>query len=212
MTTTYLSFLNQIVARYIFSPKPNENFSESKHSSNITPKIEKRKRTVSLENTEDLASGDALNLSDTVRVTKNHTDLWWCQTLLGKLAYVLLHLYISTTINTHQKWHTNTQITESERERERERERVRIRVLKKYILRRDLEPTRWSSLVWQCWGWNTLTEKSQKPQITFKSKRAHTHTHIYREREREVPAAVHATHGGVAWRRRKKWSSVRFFW
>ena len=34
----------------------------------------------------------------------------------------------------------------------------------------------------------------------------HTHTHIYiyierereREREREVPAAVHATHGGVA--------------
>ena len=123
MTTTYLSFLNQIVARYIFSPKPNENFSESKHSSNITPKIEKRKRTVSLENTEDLASGDALNLSDTVRVTKNHTDLWWCQTLLGELAYVLLHLYISTTINTHQKWHTNTQITESERERERERER-----------------------------------------------------------------------------------------
>ena len=75
MTTTYLSFLNQIVARYIFSPKPNENFSESKHSSNITPKIEKRRRTVSLENTEDLASGDALNLSDTVRVTKNHTDL-----------------------------------------------------------------------------------------------------------------------------------------
>ena len=26
----------------------------------------------------------------------------------------------------------------------------------------------------------------------------HTHIYIYREREREVPAAVHATHGGVA--------------
>ena len=40
------------------------------HSSKI-----RKKRTVSLENTEDLASCDALNLSDTVRVTKNHTDL-----------------------------------------------------------------------------------------------------------------------------------------
>lgn len=31
--------------------------------------------TVSLEDTEDLATGHALDLSNTVRVTKNNTDL-----------------------------------------------------------------------------------------------------------------------------------------
>lgn len=47
---------------------------------------------MSLEDPKDLAPGDALDLGDTVRVTKNNTNLRRRQSLLRKLEDVFLHL------------------------------------------------------------------------------------------------------------------------
>lgn len=44
-----------------------------------------RGRTVSLEDTENLVSGDEADLGDTVRVTENDTDLRRGETALGEL-------------------------------------------------------------------------------------------------------------------------------
>jgi hypothetical protein len=41
--------------------------------------------TVGLEDSENLVSGNALDLGDTVRVTENDTDLGWGKTSSGKL-------------------------------------------------------------------------------------------------------------------------------
>lgn len=51
---------------------------------------------MSFEDTEDFAAGNALDLSNTVRVTENDTDLRRCQTLLGKLAYIFINLIENT--------------------------------------------------------------------------------------------------------------------
>lgn len=45
-----------------------------------------------LQDTEDLATGDAPDLGDAVRITKKDADLGRRQSLLGELADVLLHL------------------------------------------------------------------------------------------------------------------------
>jgi hypothetical protein len=47
---------------------------------------------MSFEDTEDFAAGNGLNLSNTVRITKNNTDLRRSQTLLCKLANILINL------------------------------------------------------------------------------------------------------------------------
>lgn len=47
---------------------------------------------MTLENAENLASGNALHLSNTVGVTENHADLRRGQTLLRELADILLNL------------------------------------------------------------------------------------------------------------------------
>lgn len=47
---------------------------------------------MSLEDPEDLAPGDALDLGDAVRITKNDTNLRRTQPLSRKLADVVLHL------------------------------------------------------------------------------------------------------------------------
>ena len=47
---------------------------------------------MSFENTQDLASGDALDLSNTMRITKNDADLRRCQTFLRELTYVFFDL------------------------------------------------------------------------------------------------------------------------
>lgn len=104
---------------------------------------------MSLKDTQDLAPSDALHLSNTVRVTKNDTDLWRSHPSLRKFAYVLINLimtnsipiqiYIYIYICTYRNWN-------------------RFRNLGLfYILRSDLKPTRRSSLVWQSGSWNTLT-------------------------------------------------------
>ena len=54
--------------------------------------------TSGLEDTEDLAAGNTPNLSNTVRIPKNHTNLRWCKTLLCKLANVILHLQTNIPI------------------------------------------------------------------------------------------------------------------
>lgn len=51
---------------------------------------------MSLKNAQDLVASNALNLSNTMRITKNDTDLRRSQTLLRKFADVFLNL-----INTH---------------------------------------------------------------------------------------------------------------
>ena len=48
--------------------------------------------TVNLQDTEDLAAGDALNLSDTVRVTEDDANLRRGETLAGELADLILKL------------------------------------------------------------------------------------------------------------------------
>ena len=45
----------------------------------------KSRLTVGLEDSEDLVSGNALDLGDTVRVTENDTDLGWGETSSGEL-------------------------------------------------------------------------------------------------------------------------------
>lgn len=47
---------------------------------------------MSLQDTQYLAPCDTLHLGDPVRITKDDTDLRGSQTLLGKLADVLLNL------------------------------------------------------------------------------------------------------------------------
>ena len=47
---------------------------------------------MTLENAENLASGDALHLSNSMGVTENHADLRRGETLLRKLADILLNL------------------------------------------------------------------------------------------------------------------------
>lgn len=49
-----------------------------------------RGKTIGLEDTHNLLSGDRANLSDTVGVTEDDTNLGGGQTLLGELADVLL--------------------------------------------------------------------------------------------------------------------------
>ena len=46
-------------------------------------------RTVGLQDTEDLVTGQEADLGDTVRVTEGNTDLRGRQTLAGELADVL---------------------------------------------------------------------------------------------------------------------------
>lgn len=48
--------------------------------------------TMGLEDPQDLASSNTLNLGNSMGITKNDTDLGWCQTLFGKLADVLFNL------------------------------------------------------------------------------------------------------------------------
>jgi hypothetical protein len=74
---------------------PAHIFSESQTEHKPIIKIGKKKKkkgTMSLENAKDLASVDTPHLSNTMRVTKNHTDLRRCQTFLRKLANVFLNL------------------------------------------------------------------------------------------------------------------------
>lgn len=54
---------------------------------------------MSLEDTENFAAGDALDLSNAMRVTKNNADLRWSQTLLRELADILLHLNQQSDVN-----------------------------------------------------------------------------------------------------------------
>lgn len=51
-----------------------------------------RGESVGLENTDNLLASDRGHLGDTVRVTKNHTNLGRGKTLLGELADVLLNI------------------------------------------------------------------------------------------------------------------------
>lgn len=51
---------------------------------------------MSLEDPKNLASGDRLDLRDTVRITKDNTDLGRCQPLLSELADVLVDLRLRT--------------------------------------------------------------------------------------------------------------------
>lgn len=47
---------------------------------------------MSLEDTQDLASSNAADLSNAVRITKNNANLRWRQPFLCKLANVILDL------------------------------------------------------------------------------------------------------------------------
>jgi len=51
-----------------------------------------RGKTVGLKKTDNLLSGDGLDLGDTIGVTQDHTNLGRGQTLLGKLANVFLNI------------------------------------------------------------------------------------------------------------------------
>lgn len=51
-----------------------------------------KKITMGLENPQDLAASDILHLSNPMRITKNNTDLGRGQTLLRKLANIILNL------------------------------------------------------------------------------------------------------------------------
>lgn len=54
--------------------------------------------TMGLEDPQDLASSNTLHLSNAMGITKNNTNLGWCQTLLGKLTDVLFNLNSEITI------------------------------------------------------------------------------------------------------------------
>lgn len=58
-------------------------------------------KSVSLEDTYDLLSSYRLNLSDTVGITKDNSDLGWGKTLLSELAYVLLNI---SSRNLQPRW------------------------------------------------------------------------------------------------------------
>jgi len=49
-------------------------------------------KSVSLKDTEKLGSCDVLYLSNTVRISQDHTNLRWGETLLGELANELRNL------------------------------------------------------------------------------------------------------------------------
>ena len=49
-------------------------------------------KTVGLKDTNDLLSSDRLHLGNTIGIPKNHTNLRWSQSLLGKLADVFLNI------------------------------------------------------------------------------------------------------------------------
>ena len=49
-------------------------------------------RNYLLENAEDFVSGNTLDLSNTVRITENNTDLRRSQTLLSKLANIFINI------------------------------------------------------------------------------------------------------------------------
>ena len=91
---------------------------------------------MSLKDAQDLASSNALNLSNTMRITKNDTNLRWGQTLLCKLANVILNL-ITLTLN-HKKIFMDISVSKDSEKR-----------LSTHILRRDLEPAWWGSLIRQ---------------------------------------------------------------
>lgn len=45
--------------------------------------------TVRLQDSENLVTGDDLDLVDSVGISQNNTDLGWCETLLGQLDDLL---------------------------------------------------------------------------------------------------------------------------
>lgn len=50
------------------------------------------KYTMGLENPQNLAASDTLHLGNPVRITKNNTNLRWCQPLFRKLTDVVFNL------------------------------------------------------------------------------------------------------------------------
>lgn len=101
---------------------------------------------MSFKNAQDLVPSNALDLSNTMRITKNDTDLRRSQPLLRKFADVFINL-INTQQNTHSpelpiliKMSCSSKIL----------------VKGTYILSRNLEPARWRPLVRQCWSRNTF--------------------------------------------------------
>ena len=65
-----------------------------------------RSKTMSFQDSQNLVSGNTLHLRDTVRVTKNDTNLRWCQTLLCKLADGLINLFVHHKHKTNQSVNT----------------------------------------------------------------------------------------------------------
>lgn len=68
--------------------------------------------TMSLENPQDLAASDTLHLGNAMRITKNDTNLGWCQALLGKLTDVFINLNYKIIIRNVNRsirngWSTN---------------------------------------------------------------------------------------------------------
>lgn len=51
-----------------------------------------RCQPLSFEDSQHFASGDAVDLCDTMRITQHHTDLGRCQSFLGQLADLFHHL------------------------------------------------------------------------------------------------------------------------
>lgn len=74
----------------------------------------KSRLTVGLEDSEDLVSGNALDLGDTVRVTENDTDLGWGETSSGELEDLVGNLLrgglgprrLRTTVRESRSAHT----------------------------------------------------------------------------------------------------------
>jgi hypothetical protein len=61
-----------------------------------------------LQYPQNLVASDSFHLSNTVRITKNNTNLRWCQTFLGKLTDVVVNLKgikrtLSTCLNNNYK-------------------------------------------------------------------------------------------------------------
>lgn len=54
--------------------------------------VREKKNTMGLKNTQDFASSNTSDLSNPVRITKNHTNLRRGQTLLRKLADIIFNL------------------------------------------------------------------------------------------------------------------------
>jgi len=51
-----------------------------------------RGKSIGLQQTDNLLSSDRFDLSNTIGVTKDDTNLRWSQTLLSKLAYMFFHI------------------------------------------------------------------------------------------------------------------------